>query len=56
MADMTERKKMKINSKDFKVKEGAKVNLKKWATRVKPVCKSKKQYNKLLAEQVEELK
>jgi PPK2 family polyphosphate:nucleotide phosphotransferase len=47
--------KMKINSKDFQVKEGAKVNLKKWPTLVRPVYKSKKQYSKLLAEQVEEL-
>ena len=46
---------MKINSKDFRVQEGEKVNLKKWPTLVKPVYKSKKQYNKLLEEQVEEL-
>jgi hypothetical protein len=29
--------KMKINSKDFRVREGDKVNLKKWPTAVKPV-------------------
>ena len=46
---------MKINSKDFRVQEGEKVNLKKWPTLVKPVYKSKKQYHKLLGEQVEEL-
>jgi polyphosphate kinase 2 (PPK2 family) len=46
---------MKIQLKDFQVQEGDKVNLKKWPTRVKPVYKSKKQYNKLLAEQVKEL-
>lgn len=46
---------MKINSKDFQVKQGAKVNLDKWPTSVEPVYKSKKQYNKLLAEQVKEL-
>jgi len=46
---------MKINSKDFQVKQGAKVNLDKWPTLVEPVYKSKKQYNKLLAEQVKEL-
>ena len=34
---------------------GEKVNLKKWPTLVKPVYKSKKQYQKLLEEQVEEL-
>jgi PPK2 family polyphosphate:nucleotide phosphotransferase len=46
---------MKINSKDFQVKEGAKVNLKKWPTLVQPVYKSKTEYKKLLEEQVEEL-
>ncbi len=39
---------MKINSKDFRVKEGDEVNLKKWPTIVKPVYKSKKQYEELL--------
>ena len=34
---------------------GAKVNLKKWPTKVKPFCKSKKQYKKLLEAHVEEL-
>jgi PPK2 family polyphosphate:nucleotide phosphotransferase len=52
---VTERMKMKINSMDFQVKQGAKVKLNKWPTLVEPVYKSKKQYNKLLAEQVEEL-
>ena len=47
--------KMKINSKDFRVPPGKKVDLKKWPTRVKPVYKSKKQYQGLLGEQVEEL-
>jgi len=39
---------MKINSKDFRVPPGKKVNLKKWPTHVAPVYKSKKQYRKLL--------
>jgi len=47
--------KMKINSKDFRVPARKKVNLKKWPTHVKPVYKSKKEYTKLLHEQVEEL-
>jgi PPK2 family polyphosphate:nucleotide phosphotransferase len=47
--------KMKINSKDFRVRPGAKVNLKKWPTKMKPFCKSKKQYKKLLEAHVEEL-
>jgi PPK2 family polyphosphate:nucleotide phosphotransferase len=46
---------MKINSKDFRVSEGDKVNLKKWPTRVEPAYKSKDQYQKLLAEHVEQL-
>jgi PPK2 family polyphosphate:nucleotide phosphotransferase len=52
---MTERKKMKINSKDFRAREGEKVNLKKWPTQVKPLYDSKKMYNKLLEKNVEEL-
>ena len=39
---------MKINSKDFRVREGDEVNLKKWPTIVDPVYKSKEQYQKLL--------
>ena len=46
---------MKINSKDFRVPEGDKVNLKKWPTIVDPVYKSKKQYEKLLKDHVEQL-
>ncbi len=52
---MAERIKMKISSKDFRVRPGAKVNLTKWPTLVKPAYKSKKDYAKLLQEQVEEL-
>jgi PPK2 family polyphosphate:nucleotide phosphotransferase len=47
--------KMKINSKDFRVRPGEKVKLHKWPTIVKPYCKSKKQYKKLLEKHVEEL-
>ena len=47
--------KMKINSKHFRVRPGKKINLNKWPTRVKPVCKSKKRYQKLLEEHVAEL-
>jgi len=46
---------MKINSNDFRVKMGKKVNLNKWPTMVKPVCKSKKRYQKLLEKHVAEL-
>ncbi|MEO6354209.1 MAG: ADP-polyphosphate phosphotransferase [Burkholderiaceae bacterium] len=43
---------MKINTEDFQVQEGSTVSLKKWPTLVKPVYKSKKKYQELLAEQV----
>jgi PPK2 family polyphosphate:nucleotide phosphotransferase len=46
---------MKIKSKDFRVRPGAKVKLKEWPTRVKAVCRSKKHYKKLLEEHVEAL-
>jgi len=46
---------MKIDSKDFRVRPGKKVELSEWPTSVKPVCKSKKEYRKLLEEHVVEL-
>jgi len=46
---------MKINSKDFRVRPGEKVKLNKWPTIVKPYFKSKKRYQNLLDEHVEEL-
>ncbi|HLO21768.1 MAG TPA: ADP-polyphosphate phosphotransferase [Sphingomicrobium sp.] len=46
---------MKINSKDFRVREGDEVNLRKWPTSVDPVYKSKEQYHKLLGEHVAQL-
>ena len=49
------RMKMKINSKDFRVRPGKKVTLREWPTIVKPFCKSKRRYHKLLEEHVEEL-
>jgi PPK2 family polyphosphate:nucleotide phosphotransferase len=45
---------MKIGSKDFRV-TGKKVKLSEWPTTVKPFCKSKEQYQELLAEHVEKL-
>jgi len=47
--------KMKINSKDFRVRSGKKVNLREWPTIVKPFCKSTKRYQELLEKHVEEL-
>ncbi len=53
--DVTEWRAMRMDSKDFAVSAGDKVELKQWPTRVKPICKSKKKYHKLLDEHVEEL-
>jgi PPK2 family polyphosphate:nucleotide phosphotransferase len=47
--------KMKIKSKDFRVREGDMVKLDKWPTLVKPVYRSKEQYQELLEAQVAEL-
>jgi PPK2 family polyphosphate:nucleotide phosphotransferase len=47
--------KMKINSKDFRVREAHEVNLRKWLTNVEPVYKSKEHYHKLLADHVAQL-
>src|ERR1700691_6248031 len=47
--------KMKINSKDFRVGRREKVKLRQWPTIIKPFCKSKKQYQKLLEKHVDEL-
>ena len=46
---------MKIDSKEFRVREGDTVRLKKWPTKVNPFYKSKKQYQKMLADHVERL-
>src|SRR5271168_4736103 len=50
-----ERIDMKISSKDFRVREGDDLDLKKWPTHVEPIYKSKKQYKKLLKEHVVQL-
>ena len=46
---------MKINSKDFRVREGEAVNLRKWPTIIEPVYKSKQHYQELLQEHVAQL-
>src|SRR5476651_2621720 len=46
---------MKISSKDFRVREGHEVSLRKWPTNVKPVYKSKEHYQKLLGEHIAQL-
>ncbi|MFZ0499292.1 MAG: ADP-polyphosphate phosphotransferase [Steroidobacteraceae bacterium] len=46
---------MTINSKNFRVREGEDVNLRKWPTKIDPVYASKEQYAKLLDEHVAQL-
>jgi PPK2 family polyphosphate:nucleotide phosphotransferase len=46
---------MKIQINDFRVKDGEKVDLKKWPTIVEPVYKSKDQYRELLETHVAQL-
>ena len=46
---------MKIHTKDYRVDEGDEVDLDKWPTKVDPIYKSKKQYQKLLRDHVEAL-
>src|ERR1700741_2798441 len=46
---------MKVRATDFRVEEGHKVNLDKWPTSVKPVYEAKKQYQKILADHVDQL-
>jgi PPK2 family polyphosphate:nucleotide phosphotransferase len=46
---------MNIDAKAFKVREGDKVDLGLWATKVESLCKSKKSYRKHLQEHVEQL-
>ncbi len=46
---------MKIDPKDFRVREGDTVDLAKWHTKVADVYKSKHQYRKMLADHVDRL-
>ena len=46
---------MPIDISPFLVREGQKVTLKKWPTRVAPLCRSKSEYESLLAQHVKEL-
>jgi PPK2 family polyphosphate:nucleotide phosphotransferase len=50
-----ERSDVKIQSEQFRVKEGDRLNLAKWPTRVKPTYKSRKDYSRLLDRHVGEL-
>jgi PPK2 family polyphosphate:nucleotide phosphotransferase len=46
---------MKISTKEFHVREGHRVNLKKWATKVKPFYKSDDHYKELLEDHIVQL-
>ena len=46
---------MKIESEQFRVREGKPVRLKKWPTRIKPFYKSKEDYKTVLETHIEEL-
>src|SRR5918996_4874822 len=46
---------MKIDSDDFRVREGKTINLKKWPTEVQPYYKSKKDLETLLSERIDKL-
>ena len=52
---MSEKSKIKIDSKDFRVAHGAKVKLKHWPTLVKPYCESKECYKEVLEDHVKTL-
>ena len=46
---------MKIKSKDFRVHPDKKIELEEWPTIVKPFCKTKKEYQKLLGKHTAEM-
>jgi PPK2 family polyphosphate:nucleotide phosphotransferase len=46
---------MKIDPKEFRVREGDEVDLRKWPTRIDPVYKSKEHYKSLMEEHVAKL-
>lgn len=52
---MTEKSKIKIDSEDFRVPPGKKVNLKDWPTVVKPVYKTKESYKEILDDHVKKM-
>jgi hypothetical protein len=55
MSSTADRMIMKIKAKDYLVREGEKVRLRKWPTKVEALYKSKEHYQKLLHEHVAQL-
>ena len=52
---MTDKSKIEISSKDFRVPPNKKVDLSEWPTVVAPFCKSKQKYEELLHQHMEKL-
>ncbi len=50
-----ERVPMKIDSGDFRAREGGSVDLRKWPTKIEPVYRSKEEYQKFLGDHVAQL-
>ena len=46
---------MKIRTKNFRAAEGKSFDLKKWPTKIEPFYRSKQQYQKILADRIEQL-
>ena len=46
---------MKIDPKDFRVRAGETVKLKKWPTAVRPYCKTEEEYQQLLGDHIKDL-
>jgi PPK2 family polyphosphate:nucleotide phosphotransferase len=46
---------MKIKTEAFRLKPGKRVKLRRWATKTRPLYKTKKQYGEILAKQIQEL-
>lgn len=46
---------MKMHSDEFRAREGQSIDLKKWPTRIKPLCETKDDYHAALAEHVKRL-
>jgi PPK2 family polyphosphate:nucleotide phosphotransferase len=46
---------MKIDSEDFRVREGARVSLAQWQTHIPPVYRSKREYQAMLSEHIVEM-
>ena len=47
---------MRISTKEFRVREGHKVRLKKWPTKIKPIYKDDEQYKEILANHIKDLR